>query len=124
MACTDASDIGTGANMKSADEMRATLLQNIRQLYDEPQMAVYTLGELEAVLCTLHRLYADSTCRLDDHARISGREYQVKPNDFLQYLHLRKKHRPFELAEEAADVVKRWQMFDNEFGIVFPAIRK
>jgi hypothetical protein len=47
--------------MKSADEIRSTLLKSVRQLYTEPHLCVSTLGELDVALFWLHWHFADAS---------------------------------------------------------------
>ena len=100
--------------MKSAQQIVDRILEQIQHLYREPQFAVYTLGELEALLWQLHWQYADAIGRLDDLCRLLSSETTEK---FRQWEAWRVSHCPFDLPSEAAAVIARWQTFDRSFGI-------
>lgn len=100
--------------MKTGDEIAARILERIGRIYEAPQSAAYTLGELEALLNELHWLYADAVDRVDDYVRhFPG----IQNSNVWPWRCWREQHLPFDSREQASEVIARWQQFDAALGV-------
>src|SRR6476620_10327836 len=100
--------------MESAAQIAERIRRRIHQLYNEPQFAAYTVGELDALIGELPWLLAAATGRLKDYVRLMGND---RPEELRRREDWRKVHKPFEVPDEVADVVEWWKRFDLAYGL-------
>jgi len=100
----------------SADEILNVIRTQISRLDHDTYNYVGDLGELDAVLATLHWLYATATGRLDEYCQASLAETE-RPEEFLRYKQLAESHEPVGETEGTRAILNRWKKRGRAIGL-------
>jgi len=103
--------------MKAAPEIVSTIAVMIHSVYEAPQNAVRDVGELDAVLYTLHWLYADAVGQLDDFVRVRWTHFERDVCGFQAKLAKKESHISVDCRTDGWEFIDEWKRLDVELGI-------
>jgi|tagenome__1003787_1003787.scaffolds.fasta_scaffold18228698_2 hypothetical protein len=104
--------------MKSAAQIVESVVDRIRSLYAEPENAVRDFGELDALLYTLHLLYADATDKKEEFVQVRWNVFERDQGaTFSRIMKQKEAHRPIESVTDALELISEWKALDRELGL-------